>query len=231
MMTATQASGTMDGVDRTAQPPTPRSVRTIDDVETLKALSDPTRLAILRTLMSGAEGAPPVMSVKELAGELGEPQTKLYRHVKLLETRGLIEVAQTRVVSGILEQRYRASQVDLTIDRALITRADPDDRAAVVAALFDTVRNQVVAGLRSGQLGPDDQTPPAGARRLRTVFGSWQNTIAPAKAQEYADRLTALLNEISQTEHDEHGIPVLVFATIYSPPDPPASQPDPPASR
>jgi DNA-binding transcriptional ArsR family regulator len=204
----------------------PRPLRTIDDVETLKALSDPTRLAILRALMSGAQTHPPVMSVKELAGELGEPQTKLYRHIKLLEARGLIEVAQTRIVSGILEQRYRASQADLSIDRALITKADPDDQAEVIAALFDTIRNELVAGLRSGRLRSGDQ-PPADPRRLRTVFGSWQNTIAPAKAQEYADRLRALLDEIGETEHDEHGTPMLILATIYSPPEPAAGQPVP----
>jgi DNA-binding MarR family transcriptional regulator len=41
------------------------------------------------------------MSVKELAEELGEPQTKLYRHVKQLEAAGLIRIAASRMVSGI----------------------------------------------------------------------------------------------------------------------------------
>lgn len=45
--------------------------------------------------------------MKKLAKHLGEPQAKLYQHVKQLEAAGLIEVAATRMVSGILEQRYR----------------------------------------------------------------------------------------------------------------------------
>ena len=86
-------------------------VREIDSVEGLRALADPVRLAILSALDTRArDGELPVMSVKELAQHLGEPQTKLYRHVKQLEAAGLIEVAATRMVSGILEQRYRARQ-------------------------------------------------------------------------------------------------------------------------
>jgi len=84
-------------------------IREIDSVEELRALADPVRLAILSALdMHVPGGELPVMSVKELAQHLGEPQTKLYRHVKQLEAAGLVEVAATRMVSGILEQRYRA---------------------------------------------------------------------------------------------------------------------------
>src|SRR5262245_13270203 len=92
-----------------------RRTRVIEDVATLRVLSEPVRIAVLRTLMTDAEVVPPVMTAKELAAVLGEPQTKLYRHLKQLEEAGLIQVAETRVVSGILEQRYRASQVNLTL--------------------------------------------------------------------------------------------------------------------
>src|SRR5580693_6695424 len=72
----------------------PAAVRTVDSVAALKAMADPTRLAILAALMRTRDL--PVMSVKELAAELGEPQTKLYRHVRQLEAAGLIRVASTR---------------------------------------------------------------------------------------------------------------------------------------
>src|SRR5258708_1399774 len=58
------------------------AVRQVTDVDTIKALADPTRIAILRALMVSEAGAARVMSAKELAEELGEPQTKLYRHLK-----------------------------------------------------------------------------------------------------------------------------------------------------
>ena len=92
--------------DHEAAPPTTRTVATVD---MLKAMADPTRIAILTVLMEHPSDLP-VMSVKEIAARLGEPQTKLYRHIKQLEAAGLIKVAATRMVSGILEQRYQAAQ-------------------------------------------------------------------------------------------------------------------------
>src|SRR5215475_8348684 len=99
------------------QPPghEPLAVRSVASVDMLRALADPTRLAILSALMERQDELP-VMSVKELAARLGEPQTKLYRHVRQLEAAGLIRVASTRLVSGIVEQRYQASQRDLMFD-------------------------------------------------------------------------------------------------------------------
>ena len=66
-------------------------VRPVTDVDTIKALADPTRLAILQALTR--DRLP--KSAKELAEELGEPQTKLYRHLKVLEEAKLIEAADT----------------------------------------------------------------------------------------------------------------------------------------
>ena len=61
-------------------------IREIDSVEGLRTLADPFRLAILAALDTRVpDGALPVMSVKELAQRLGEPQAKLYRHVKQLD--------------------------------------------------------------------------------------------------------------------------------------------------
>ncbi len=125
-------------------------VREIDSVEELRALADPVRLAILSALDTHVPGGElPVMSVKELAQHLGEPQTKLYRHVKQLQAAGLIEVAGTRMVSGILEQRYRARQRDLRLSAALYRRHADETEAAIRSAfdaflrgLFDRARKE-----------------------------------------------------------------------------------------
>src|ERR1043165_9400136 len=82
----------------------PEAERLISDAETLKALSDPLRLRILETMVTRA--AEP-WSVKELATAMGVPQTRLYHHIDLLVERDLIRAAAQRVVSGIIETRYR----------------------------------------------------------------------------------------------------------------------------
>src|SRR5215469_15004114 len=88
---------------------TRQQVPDVSNVDVLKALADPLRLRLLYALTRRAGGAAlPTMSVKELAAELGEPQTKLYRHVKHLESAGLIRSVSSRLVSGIVEHRYQA---------------------------------------------------------------------------------------------------------------------------
>ena len=144
----------------------PLEPRQVSDVETLKAMADPTRLAILTALMGRNRAHMRVMSVKELAAELGEPQTKLYRHVKQLEAAGLIHVAASRLVSGILEQRYQASQRDLMFGPGLLQ--DPavaDESELVAVALLERFRTQFFAAHRAGLIVPGDYPPEEAYRK------------------------------------------------------------------
>lgn len=189
------------------------TVRKVDDVETLKALGDPLRLAILRVLMAGADGgALPVRSVKDLARELGEQPTKLYRHVKQLQARGLIETAETRLVAGIVEHRYRASQSSLMLDSGFFTgHSAGDDTAAVVAAAFEDARNEYLEASRSGRLTESAVTP---------IIVGVSEKIPADKAEEFRTRLAALVQDLHDTARARDGVEVRFFTAFYSPGDP-----------
>jgi predicted ArsR family transcriptional regulator len=131
-------------VSEAADDPPPRvaTIRTIDSADAIKAIADPLRLQLLQVLMIAADRT---WSVKEIAAELGQPVTKLYHHVKLLHTAGLIADVESRVVSGIVEHRYRASQKGLRFDDALF--ASPEtrhDSIAQVSALLDSTRDDLL---------------------------------------------------------------------------------------
>jgi DNA-binding transcriptional ArsR family regulator len=179
----------------------PLEFRMVADVDTLRAMADPTRVAILSVLMTGREHLP-VMSVKELAARLGEPQTKLYRHVRQLEAAGLIRVAATRLVSGILEQRYQASQRDLQFDTGFL-RAHADDSEVAVTAVFEAFRRGLVQALGDERLAPDAVTE-AEAYRSPTLFASdiW---VTPARAAEIRKRVRALMEWLEEHKAEEAG--------------------------
>ncbi|WP_405058868.1 winged helix-turn-helix domain-containing protein [Kribbella sp. NBC_01505] len=199
-------------------PDEPRPVRVITDVETMRALSDPTRVAILRLLMSGDRSAPPVMSAKELAAALGEPQTKLYRHLKQLEALNLIEVGETRLVSGIQEQRYRTAQLDFSISRDLVTNGGSAEFADTLTALFSEFRTDLLSGLRAGRVpvGTAAETP------LGLVLGRGMVArVSPTRAAEFRRRLVALQAEFDALEDDDPtGIPVHLLIGWYAVTDP-----------
>jgi len=212
-MNACQDGGVTD-VDAV---PEPLPVRAVDDVATLKVLADPTRLAILRELMTRSPRDLPVLSVKELAERLDEPQTKLYRHVNQLAASGLIVVAQTRIVSGIVEQRYRTGQLSLDLEpRLLGQHATTDDTSAMVTAAIDAFRMDMVTGLRAGRVRFDSDAPPGESYR-RTAVANGLNRVRAAKAAEFRDRLGALMHEMAETEWDDDGVQINFLIVMYAP--------------
>ena len=182
-------------------------VREIDSVEGLRALADPVRLAILSALDTRVpDGELPVMSVKELAQYLGEPQTKLYRHVKQLEAAGLIEVAATRMVSGILEQRYRARQRDLRLSAALYRR-HADETEATVRSAFDAFLTSFFDRARTQGWPSDGPDKP-----VMLVF---TDRVSLAAAERIRARLADVTKEIDEAEPGD--IPVNVAIGFYRP--------------
>ena len=182
-------------------------VREIDSVEGLRALADPVRLAILSALDTRVpDGALPVMSVKELAQHLGEPQTKLYRHVKQLEAAGLIEVAATRMVSGIMEQRYRARQRDLRLSATLL-RQHTDETEAAVRSAFDAFLTGVFDRARQEDWPSDGPDKP-----VMLVF---DDRVSLKAAERIRARLEEVTQEIAQAEAGE--IPVRAAIGFYRP--------------
>ncbi|HEY1644486.1 MAG TPA: helix-turn-helix domain-containing protein [Streptosporangiaceae bacterium] len=189
-------------------------MRTISDVETLRVLADPLRLAILSALMDdGPEFR--VMSVKELAEELGEPQTKLYRHIKQLEAAGLIRVAASRLVSGIVEQRYQASQRDISLGPELLSsREAVEESLAFVTVALNRYRDQFFAAHRANVLAPPGS--PAGQPDRKPILNMTEVRVPAAKAAEIHARLRAIIEEAHAAE-DPDGVPVSVLVGFLIP--------------
>src|SRR3954454_22240427 len=92
---------------------------TITDLEVVRIVSDRVRLRVLEAF--GRSRGP--RTVKQVATELGELPTKLYYHVNLLEGAGLLVVAESNLVSGILEKRYMPAAKSFRIERRLLNEA------------------------------------------------------------------------------------------------------------
>jgi DNA-binding transcriptional ArsR family regulator len=193
----------------------PLATRTVADVDSLRALADPTRMAILAALMDASQGDLPVMSVKELAAHLGQPPTKLYRHMKQLEAAGLIRVAATRLVSGIVEQRYQACQRDLMFDGGFM-REHADESEAAIRTLLDSFREGYFTAFRDKRLAPD-AVPEAEPYRRPMMFFS-EARVSPSRAAEIRARLQELTTWLDYKDtKDPDGILVDILIGYYAP--------------
>jgi len=176
----------------------PEDVRYIGDVETLRAISDATRMRILETMVQRRS---PAWSVKELAAALEMPQTRLYHHVELLLERDLIRATERRVVSGIIETRYSVAALSFQLDRPLFAT----DQAAglevlheTLLAVFDTARAEVELSFRLGTIKADG---PSEEHTFLLTRGLTRLTTE--RAAELRGRLQALLEEFDDTARED----------------------------
>lgn len=167
----------------------PERERIVSDVETLKALSEPLRLRILETMCSRLDGD---WSVKELATAIGVPQTRLYHHIDLLLERDLIRPAAQRIVSGIIETRYRVAALSLRLDPALLTGEGEAgaEASAVITSVFDGARTDLARALRNAATAASGAEAPD-----RPLLTRGLAKVTPARAAELRARLEAMLGE------------------------------------
>jgi DNA-binding transcriptional ArsR family regulator len=190
----------------------PMAEMRISSTDALRAISDPTRMRILEAMVQRQD---PPWSVKEVAAALGVPQTRLYHHVDQLLAHGLIRAVEQRVVSGIIETRYRAAALSFQLDRRLFTGGD--DAGAILhdtlVTVFDTARDEIEAAMRSAdpdQIATDGQPQMTLSRSIARL--------SPARAGVLHARLAALVAEFGD-EEDPDGHPVgLVVAAYRLPP-------------
>ena len=174
-------------------------VRTVTDIDTIKALADPTRMAILRAL--SRDRLP--KSAKELAEDLDQPQTKLYRHLKVLQEAGLIEPAETRVVSGIVETKYRAMQSAVSINPGEHLDETREAMHSVIAGSLNDYRDRM---LRSVDLDGPEAAVDEEAAKKRGILINLSGTISAERADDFERRLEALVTEFDAFPRDPDGV-------------------------
>ena len=201
----------------------PEDVRYIRDLETLRAISDPTRIRILETMV---QRRTPAWSVKEIAAALDVPQTRLYHHVELLLERDLVRAVERRVVSGIIETRYAVTARSFQLDRSLFAPGSEEGLQVLhetLVAVFDTARAEVEEAVRLGTIETGADAPPE--RRMLVSRGLARLT--PARAAELRGRLEALTEEFGADEAADPADPEAhaygVVLAVY--PLPPTTEP------
>jgi DNA-binding transcriptional ArsR family regulator len=195
---------------------------TITSLETLKVFSDPLRQQIIEALLDGAK------TVKQIASELDIAPTKLYYHVNLLEEHKLIQVTDTRIVSGIIEKHYQASARRFSIERSLLTPGEVNGVVdAALDAMLDPIRAEIHRGLNSGLIDNSDDAPLT--RKLKI----WRepSRLSLDQAEAFYNRLEALVQEFGMHLHEPENAdcqPYTLIISIYptQTPSQPTRSPD-----
>src|SRR3954468_14503996 len=180
--------------------------RVVADAAALKALADPLRLHMLEVL---AKDPSRTWTVKELAAQMQQPVTRLYHHMKLLEAANLVLDAETRIVSGIVEHRYRCAQRSIKLDERMFGGADTRDASiATVSGIVEQAREDLEAYLRR---------PDADADRV--TMGRALARLTDDERLEFMARLEQVIDDIAPRRDDREraGLPRSAITVVMHP--------------
>jgi len=177
--------------------------RTISDLETLKVIADPLRIHILEIIALRNE-AGAGCTVKEIAQELERPPTKLYYHINQLEKHDFIRVAETRIVSGIIEKLYQITARRYHVDRDLLSpQAAPggeemDTLLTLLPGVFEATSRDIKRSLEAGLIDLSETGP----KHHRLILSRLSLTLTEEQAASLYEQLDDWIQEYSQAEPD-----------------------------
>ena len=113
----------------------------IKDLETVKLLSDPLKLQLLQAFAEGEK------TTKQVAAELGESVTKLYRHVDALFEAGLLVITDEKQKRGTVERTFRAVAYRFEADHSLFAEPDDGQAAAATRDILRVCEDEILAAM------------------------------------------------------------------------------------
>lgn len=166
-----------------------KDTHTISDLDQLRLLSDPLKLRLLQAFSESAK------TTKQVAAELGEGVTKLYRHVDALHDSGLIEVVEERQKRGAIERTFRAVARRFEADQSLFSGAPTDEVVGAAREMLQVAETEILNVLTHAR---DDEEPaiimrirgrasPEKIAELRTALQAWLESVTrcdPAPAED-----------------------------------------------
>lgn len=175
-----------------------KDVQKIEELEQLRLLSDPLKLSLLQVF--GEEEA----TVATAAEVLGEPQTKLYRHVDALLDAGLIEVTRERPKRGTVERWFRTAARRFEVADELLATDNPAEEERAVRDVLRGAETELLAAIRE----KDETVPP--------TFARFRAKATPEQLKKLQERLYVWLDELEdETPEGADTIDVGAVVALY----------------
>ena len=178
----------------------------ITELETLKVIGDPLRVQILEFIGMVCE-AGRLATVKELADALELPTTKLYYHVNLLEKHGLIQVAETKVVSGIIEKHYqiRAKHLRADLNVAGNGKIDRNEKMELTLTSVKSMFDNAYQNIEKSFLRRYKDTPEGLPEDEKSPmhYGQVLLELSPSQGKEFVVEMEDLIKKYKDIDSPE----------------------------
>jgi len=152
----------------------------IKDIAQVRLLADPLKLQLLQAFAEKAR------TTKDVANELGESITKLYRHVDALYDAGLLEISEERQKRGTIERTFRAIAERFEADPALFTDGESEDGSGAAREILRAAETEILEALAKNREDSDEQgllmrvrakASPERIAELREALQDWCDSV------------------------------------------------------
>ena len=152
----------------------------IRDLEQIRLLADPLKLNILQAFAESAK------TTKQVAEELGENVTKLYRHVDTLHDSGLLVVVEEKQKRGTIERTFQAVAQRFEADHSLFSDESGAAGSDAAREMLRASEAEIVDVLARGRNDDGTQTivtrvrgkaSPEKIAELRTTLNEWIDSL------------------------------------------------------
>lgn len=127
--------------------------KVLTTIEEIRIFSDPYRMKIMNQFQKASR---PV-TIKEIADKLGEVPAKVYYHARKLESIGLLEIAETKIINGITAKYYTAYEGTIEINHAQVDDSFKDiyisEAQKLIARTFDDSKERYLTNKTSNPAG------------------------------------------------------------------------------
>ena len=160
-------------------------------LEQVRAMAHPLRLRLIELFARQPQTA------KQAAQRLGQPPTRLYHHVAILERAGLLRLKETRAVRGATEKYFEIVRGPLIPESGSLEGSTARDHEAIALTLFDRARNEMVRALAAG--AADGKQPMIAARAVARL--------SPADARHVHAELVRVLRSLRRKREERQASP------------------------
>ena len=161
----------------------------IKDLDQVRLLSDPLKLQLIQAFAEAPK------TTKQVAAELGESVTKLYRHVDALHDSGLLVVVEEKQKRGTVERTFRAVAQRFEADHALFADGAGEEGANAAREMLRLSETEILSKLANASDDDEEQAiimrirgraSPEKIAELRATLQEWLDSV-PGCDQAPAD--------------------------------------------
>lgn len=176
----------------------------INDIEQLRLLGDPLKLRLVQAFAEGEK------TTKQVAQELGERITKLYRHVDALHDAGLLEIVSETQKRGTIERTFRAIAERFEVDRTLLSDTESTHGDEAIRELLRAGETEI---LRAIEITRDEEDPNLLVTRFRIKGSREQITRVRKSLEQWLESIQQNQEEVPG-DYEEAGAMIAFYPIV-----------------